>query len=126
MRQDGAEHVELRPLHALQEPAVARLRQAHADPLGVARVLLDLGHHRPDGVRVCPGDSRRTYAIEHGQKTTSPESLAYADPLHLETVELGEVVHHGVLGEQLGEGVAANLDQVAVVVVSPEHLTTPT
>ena len=112
------------PSRNLRWPACARLMRirsglpafswisATTDPMASACALVTAG-----GLN---------YAIEHGQKTTSPESLADADPLHLETVELGEVVHHGVLGEQLGEGVAANLDQVAVVVVSPEHLTTPT
>lgn len=37
------------------------------------------------------------------------KSLPYADPFHLQTVVLSERVQHGVRGEQLGVGQAANL-----------------
>ena len=66
--QDGAQHVQLRPLHTLQTSPVTRLeynvsmmsvvrimsdlRQTHPDPLGVAGILLDVRDHGADGLSV--------------------------------------------------------------------------
>ena len=65
---------------------------------------MDIRNYCPDGIRV------------------RLERLPDADPLYLESVELGEIVHHGVLGEELREGEAANLYQVSVIIITPENL----
>ena len=80
------------------------LRQTHPDPLGVAGILLDVRDHGTDGLSV------------------RPERLPNADPLHLEGVVLGQVVQHGVVREQLGEGEASDLNEMSVIVIAAENL----